>query len=298
MNATDWTAFGSIGTAAAALIAVVAILVPLQAGRRQRDREQAARLRDAVKTFAASTERFITALLGGSALIGVAASVVDYVRQQLPESATVDDVWRFVGDPEHALRAAVVGLANAPDHSATSDQQVMLIAGQELVGGLDLLSSTGRLALKAAEDGSRRVFENLCAPEPLKLFRQDDKSTSVYELLLNLTSYLQSNSARYFTARYDDALQELNTLIQTAASALARLNAKRLLRAAGSKVGLEPSPTLTDDMRSGIGLLEKSHVLRVAEVKALTASVDRIEMLLAKQGAIDRAAELTSGRTE
>jgi len=127
MNATQWTAVGSIGTAAAALIAVCAILIPLYVARRKDDNERAARLRDAVITFADSTTRLITMFQHGLPFSGAAAAITDYIREQLPESATMEDVWRFIEYPPNGIRAADVGLANAPVSAVTREQEAMQI---------------------------------------------------------------------------------------------------------------------------------------------------------------------------
>lgn len=290
MNATEWTAVGSIGTAAAALIAVGAILVPLYVTRRRNNSERAARLRDAITTFAESTQRLTASFEDGSYFALVAAAITDYIRQQLPESATVDDAWQFLGDPRNGLRAALVGLANAPASAATPEQEATQITAHDFVGQLDLLSSAGQMFYRTVEGGTRAVFVRLFESVPVELFKQKDKSTSVHELLWNLASALHSNSALVFVSQGFGVLQELNSIIGTVAAALRRLDTAQLLRAARSKGAMEPP----DDLLPRIGLLEKSGVLKAHEAMTLTANVSKIQVLLTKESALKLAAEVTS----
>jgi hypothetical protein len=290
MNATEWTAIGSIATAAAALIAVGAILVPLYVTRRRNNSERAARLRDAVTTFAESTQRLTASFENGSSFALVAAAITDYIRQQLPESATMDDAWQFLGDPRNGLRAALVGLANASASAATPELEAMQITAHDFVGELDLLSSAGQMFFRTVEGGTRAVFVRLLESVPVELLKQKDKSTSVHELLWNLASSLHSNSALIFVSQGFGVLQELNSIIGTVAAAQRRLDTAQLLRAARSKGAMEPP----DDLLPRISLLEKRGVLKAHEAMTLTASVSKIQVLLTTESALKRAAEATS----
>jgi hypothetical protein len=172
----------------------------------------------------------------------------------------------------------------------------MQTTARELVGGLDLLPSAGRIVLAIEGDSDWNLFVNLLSEELLGLFREQDNSASLDELLWNISTHLQGNSSLYFAARYERALRELKSLIRAAAAMLNRLDAKQLIHAARLTV-TEDSDTRTGDVIARIELLGQARLFGPADVEILIEMMAGIAPQLAKEGALDRAAQLKSGTT-
>ena len=93
-----------------------------------------------------------------------------------------------------------------------------------------------------------------------------------------------------FRARYSEALNKIKEFIQVAARALSSLDAQNLELAARSMTTVQPTNTFTDDMRANLDRIQP--LLSDDLTSRLRHLLDEVEHLVAKEGALDRAAAI------
>lgn len=133
VSVDEWTAFGSIATAAALILG----LLSLRYERRKGQHEEAALLRQRVQAFATAAQRVIDLLKDGSPLVGAAWYTACALRDQAGTDPTANDLRALIGDRPAALTAAVAGW----DSSSAADElraafSDLTAAGRDLRGQL------------------------------------------------------------------------------------------------------------------------------------------------------------------
>ena len=98
MSITGWTALGSTGTLVAVLIALVALWVTRRLSIGQEEAQQAANLREAIRTVLASSVELIHMLQDGSVIIAASVETVRLIRDNLGASDSSEDLWRLLAD--------------------------------------------------------------------------------------------------------------------------------------------------------------------------------------------------------
>jgi hypothetical protein len=280
MSVTPGPAIGSIGTAIAA---VVAVLTLLALGRQSREGE-AARIRERLRRFKTQLIRGAALLESGRPLIAAAWYTALTLRSRLGDPATGEDLRKALSDEATVLSASVIGWASSPATDELTAALNQLVAEQEFLSGdLNLVSSAGALVLGIADDGySPVLFTRALSEEPLAIFlRENSQIQDVEALTRSVAGHVQSNAAAYFEIRYGEALRSIREFVGIAARAIGDLDSQTLVKLARARARLnEGGDTYTGDM-----LAELEHVrtyLGGDDVQRLGELIREIELLVSK----------------
>jgi hypothetical protein len=293
VSTDEWTAFGSLATAATVLIGVLSFFYE----RRSRRHEEAAQIRQRVQGFATAAQRVVELLKEGSPLISAAWHTASALRDQAGEQPTADALRELIGDPSAALTAAVEGWASS---SAAGELRAafadLTTAGRSLPGQLSLFWPVTVLLRRIADDAySNGIFMRLLTGELASRFLDENPGEDLDSLTRSLAEHLHGNAAKYFIVRYEDGLLAIQAFIDTAAPTFADMRSSALLRAAQAAVPLTPDDTYTEELRQRVAGL--SALLPGTTVESLQRQVDSLERAISKDAAAERLADESASDT-
>jgi len=234
-------------------------------------------------------------LQDGSVIIAASVETVRLIRDNLGASDSSEDLWRLLADDSATFSASVIGWTSSPVASdLRAARNALSVASERLSGDLNLLSTSGNLVERIAEDGySPKNFQLLLSDEPMDLFRKENSSLPADQLFWKLTSHLYGNASAYFAGRYFDALRKIEEFTKVAANALSALASHELVLLARSVSTVGNAETLTGDMEA---TLDRIAPLLPGEILSqLRASLGQIEILIAKDGALERLERFKDG---
>jgi hypothetical protein len=284
--ATYWTAVGSVGTAVGSLIALAAIAVKVVLSRRQRQDEQAARLREDIRALVVHAAALARTLRDGAPIIGAAWLARQRVQEALPAQADHRALQALLKEPGVGLSLAVVSWEQSPEANVLRAQVTALTeASRHLTGHLNVLSNAGELLVAIADD-ARRTFLRLLTDDTLQaMFIAKHRHLTDTGTLLNaLAAHLHGNTALYFTARYQGALDALDALVTALAMALSDLGAAALATAAQAKSPIT-ADTRTGEMRRHLAALSAAGMLSASTAQRLEALVQQVESEIDREAA-------------
>jgi len=159
ISGTDWTAIGSVATAIAAAVA----LVTLFNARRKQVADEAAVIREQVRTFATHVQRSVREIKSGSARISAARHAAISLRDQVGSTPTAEEMLDCIGDLTVARIASVQGWeASSFAVEFRSGLADLTGADQELRGHLGMFAPAAELLQRLVDDGySATVFMKL-----------------------------------------------------------------------------------------------------------------------------------------
>jgi hypothetical protein len=295
--ATYWTAVGSVGTAVGSLIALTAIAVTVVLARRQRQDEQAARLREDLRAVVGQAGALTRTLRDGSPIIGAAWQARHAVQEVLPAPADHRALQALLKEQGVGLSVAVASWERSPEAEVLRTQVTALTeASRRLTGHLNVLSNAGELLVAIADDARMTFLRLLTDDTLLAMFIAKHRHLTDTGSLLNaLATHLHGNTALYFTARYQAALDALDTLVTALAMALSELDAAALAAAAQAKSPVT-TDTRTGEMRRHLAALSAAGLLPTPTVQRLDALVLQVESAIDREAAQARLSAQAQAR--
>jgi len=283
--AANWTMIASVSTAAASIVALLALFVTVLIYTRQRDEERAAQIREDIRSFTGATARLVHLLGDGSPLISASWCIVGTVHDSLSQNPSVDEVREFLNQKGVGLSVAVASWGKSPE--AETLRNVLaehLTDGQRLGGDLNILSEAGDMLQSMAQDLNMTFIRLLDDPQLMRMFLKDNEHvTDVSLFLAALATNLHGNTAMYFATRYMDAIRSLNELISTAAAACTDLGVRKLITVARAKSALSEEESRTETMRRA--LVGLSRYIRTDINAKLGTLIDQVEYAASKEAA-------------
>lgn len=282
-------AIGSIATAIATLIALIALYITIHNYRQDLRRQQAAQIRQNLRTLINQSYSLKTLLTDGSTLIYGSSAITRELRSRLSPSADSKEFWGYVrGDDHLLLSVAVVGWY--------SSSQTMLLGN--LVNQIEqcVLSLSGKLIILSYPVQMLGVIVNdACSPVIFQqifsaegkthtFFQEHEKERSIDKLINALTLELQGNSALYFSIRYLNAVNQVNDFIKELSDTLLDLEDSKLIRI--SKIESKDAlaqPTRTGSMK--VVLEELKSNFPTEKHNRLLGMVNEIEKAVSKEQA-------------
>jgi hypothetical protein len=291
-----WTMVGSLATAGAAVVALLAFLGEMYTTRRQRERREAQTLRQNLQRVVDANHTLSALLREGDPLIYGAAVIGDTFGARLGPLPTSADFWRELKDHHGAcLLAAVKGW----DSSPVTERLNHLIDRQ----GEAALSLTGKLALVAeattilsgiTHDAYSpivfsNVFEALSHPA-LPFLDRNKHEQDVHALVRHLSHELMSNTSAYFATRYLTAVERIAQFVKASSNALMNLDDKALLRASQSDEQAFHTGTHMGNMKNLLDQLQES--IGNDSYTRLSVLLAEIETGVSKEAAAERLDKL------
>lgn len=288
-DATFWTAVGSVGTAAGSCFALFAVVLTAILYRRQRNDEHAARIREDIRGFISATNGLIRALKDGSPFIAAAWSARAVIQDSLPPNSNVQNLREALTTGDIGLSVAVVSWERSSEAEALRGRASTLVDSvRRMTGTLNILSASGEMLISIADDAKMTFLRLLTNQQVLVMFLEENKNiTEVNDLLNALAKHLHGNTAMYFVARYEQALNLLDALVTEAAMALGEVDSAGLLKAAKAKTAITTN-TRTAEMRMHLSAL--TSLLPEATSKKLGLLIDQVEQSVSKDSAHERLA--------
>jgi hypothetical protein len=289
ISGTDWTAIGSVATAIAAAVALVSLFY----ARRRQVADEAALIREQIRTFATRVQRAVGEIEGGSARVSAAWHAATSLRDQVGSRPTADDVRACIGNPAVARIASVQGWETS-SFAAESRSQLSGLTGadRELRGHLGLFAPAAELLQRLADDGySASVFVKLLTGEPAAKFVESHTDDDLDALTRSLARHLDANAELYFDMRYASSVSRLERFVDRAASAFIELEPAALVLAARARLPSGTEPTLTAQLRARVKGL--TGLLGQQLVDQLLDYVQQVEVSITKEAAEQRLADVS-----
>jgi len=290
-TALNWNVVTSIGTAAASIVALTALLVTIIIYVIQRNEDRAALIREDIRSFTGATSRLVRQLEDGSPLISASWYATDTIRDRLSDNLSIEAIIELLAQDGVGLSIGVVSWGKSPDaENLRNTLAEQLTASRRLTGHLNILSEAGDMLQGMAQDVNMTFIRLLNDRQIRVMFLKDTKGiTEVGPFLSAIATSLHGNTAMYFAARYIDAIRLLNELISLTATTTIEFGARELISAARSKSLLYEDETRTAAMRRALTSLERSMPGDVAA--KIAALIDKLEHAISKEAASKRLHE-------
>lgn len=258
--------------------------------RRRQVADEAALIREQIRTFATRVQRSVREIEGGSARVSAAWHTATSLRNQVGSNPTADDVRACIGNLTVARIASVQGW-EASSFAAESRSELAGLTGadRELRGHLGLFAPAAELLQRLADDGySASVFVKLLTGEPAAKFVEPHTGDDLDALTRSLARHLDANAELYFDTRYAFSVSRLESFVDRAASAFIELRPAALVQAARAKLPGGIEPTLTAQLRARVEDL--TGLLGQQIVDQLLDDVKQVEVAITKEAAEQRLA--------
>ena len=236
MLAVNWDAVSSVSAVAASIIAIIAIVATVVLYVRQRSDEQAAQIREDIRSFTGASSRLHELLRDGSPLIAASWESALALRSQLDPGASAAEAEDLLRCEGMGLSIVVAGWGKAAQASdLRAAAQDILMTSRRLSGDLNVLSEAGDLLRGISADMSMAYVSLLADGTMVSMFLAQTKERSLPRFLTALSTNVHANTAGYFSLRYSDAIAQLDDFIVGAAEEFSRLGARQLVAVSQSK---------------------------------------------------------------
>jgi hypothetical protein len=286
--ALNWNMVASVSSAAASIVALVALFATIIIYMKQRDEEHAAQIREDIRSFTGATTRLVQLLEDGSPLISASWCVIETVHSPLSQNPSVDEVRELLNQKGVGLAIAVASWDKSPEaEGLRSVLAEHLTASKRLGGDLNILSEAGDMLQSIAQDMNMTFIRLLNEPQLMRMFLKDTAHvTDVSLFLAALATNLHGNTAMYFATRYLEAIRSLNELISTVAAATTNLEARNLITVARAKSPLSEEESRTATMRRTQVSLR--HYIRPDISTKISTLIDKVEYNTSKEAASEK----------
>ena len=298
ISTNTWTAIGSVGTAAAVVVAGVSLWFERRSRKRteaaearERVEDEAAQIREKVKAAASRTREVASQLEKGYALIDASWRCAQSIRAQAGDPPSVGAMRALVGDSGVALTAAVEGWVGSSAAAELRQAISSLAAAEDVAGDLNLFSPIAEILRRIVTDGyPPLIFMRLLTEMPAEAFLEENKDEDVDALTRAVAVHLHGNASLYFITRYESALKAIVAFVGSAGGAMLALDPFQLVGANRAKSAESPELSFTDQLREKLDGLER--VLPASVITNLREELERIQVAIGRASAEARLAEM------
>jgi len=225
----------STSAVASVVITLIAFLYATREYRRQFSQQQAAQIRQDLRTIVKGSKELYYRLEDAACLITAAAAITKELNSRLSSSPTQEELFRYLGNEKLMRSVATQGWHSSPITPQFEEKLNQLKqAGIGLNGKLRIVSNAVQLYTNLVQKKcSPDVFVKILLKVHEVATQENLKSEqSINELINQLTVILQKTSVKFCLNTYLDEMKLISDLICKLSSSLINMDDRQLLKMA------------------------------------------------------------------
>jgi len=282
------TAIGSIGTAIAAFVALIAFVVSIHFQNKESTYRESALIRQNIEQYSHQYKRLSNRLNDGSALLMGVESIAKELQNRLDSESTKDDILSYFPEDDSMNMSILILSVVGWNKSILSNelreiQENLRRDSYKFTGYISVLRWSGMLMDRIVDDAySSVIFVKVLRSHPFKsIFRKEnEKEENMRTILDNFTNLLSSSVTGYYGAAHFDLTNQIIEFNDKLVLYLNRTSNDTIVDLSKQSV-TESSDTITGTIRVLLESMERA--LGRKETKELISLLSNIEDQLARE---------------